>query len=683
LQQALLGRFAELPRATRSLLLVGSVDEEATLDEVLTAAAQLGKDMPATSKDLAPAVALEIIVHDHRRIGFRHPLLPVAIYQAAKPEERHCAHAALAAALLDHPDRRTWHRAASTTGRDEDVAVELERAWVGATTRGTPSIAIAALERAADITVDSSRRDRRLLRAAELAVEIGEADRASRLLGEIDATTFESLDRQRIRLVQDLIEPEVPPNPMAVDWLVDAAKLARSQGEFDVALGLLQAAAMRFWWADPGPDVRRRVVGALQEVPAPRNDPRVLSIRGICDPIGCGGPLSEIVTHTAPDACDPKAALWLGSALHAAGAFDISTTFLTAAVAGLRQQGWLRLLPQGLAQQAWNAIYTGDWNSASAAAEEAAGLARETHQVVWEAVAQTARSMVAAITGDDESAESLLRRAEALVLPLAANAVLADVQLVRAVVALGRGRYEEAFQHLQRTFDPHDPAHHHFRSSWCIGEFVEAAARAGHGHQAREQLARSEGLARRSLSPRLQAGLIYARPLLAENDTAEAEFQSALRADLTRWPLYRARLLLEYGTWLRRRRRIAEARMPLRAAHEAFVALGAVPWGERARQELRASRETGNNKPGAWDQLTEQQLQIAQMAAQGLANREIAQRLYISPAPSVLTCTASSPNSVSPPERRCRRPSRTAGQRLWHREEPTVTDTTQARSTHP
>ena len=123
--------------------------------------------------------------------------------------------------------------------------------------------------------------------------------------------------------------------------------------------------------------------------------------------------------------------------------------------------------------------------------------------------------------------------------------------------------------------------------------------------------------------------MAYARPLVADDEHAEACFQAALR-DLAACPLYRARLLLQYGAWLRRRRKITQARMPLRAARDSLVALGATPWVDRARQELRASRETQHRGPGAWMELTEQELQIAHMAAEGLTNRAIGQRLYIS-----------------------------------------------------
>jgi DNA-binding CsgD family transcriptional regulator len=66
-------------------------------------------------------------------------------------------------------------------------------------------------------------------------------------------------------------------------------------------------------------------------------------------------------------------------------------------------------------------------------------------------------------------------------------------------------------------------------------------------------------------------------------------------------------------------------------ARNGFDALGVVSWSERARQELRASGETSLARtPEARDQPTPQVLQIARMAAEGLTNREIGQKLYLS-----------------------------------------------------
>ena len=101
--------------------------------------------------------------------------------------------------------------------------------------------------------------------------------------------------------------------------------------------------------------------------------------------------------------------------------------------------------------------------------------------------------------------------------------------------------------------------------------------------------------------------------------------------NLARWPFQRARLQLAYGIWLRRQRRPADSRPPLRSARATFEVLGAVPWEERARQELRATGETVRRRaPEARDELTPQERQIAEMAAAGLSNREIGQQLCLS-----------------------------------------------------
>jgi DNA-binding NarL/FixJ family response regulator len=89
--------------------------------------------------------------------------------------------------------------------------------------------------------------------------------------------------------------------------------------------------------------------------------------------------------------------------------------------------------------------------------------------------------------------------------------------------------------------------------------------------------------------------------------------------------------LFAFGSWLRRQRRGLESRPALREAIELFDLFGAVRWSDRARQELRATGETlGPRHPDARDRLTAQELHIAQLAAQGLSNRDIGERLFLS-----------------------------------------------------
>jgi DNA-binding NarL/FixJ family response regulator len=69
----------------------------------------------------------------------------------------------------------------------------------------------------------------------------------------------------------------------------------------------------------------------------------------------------------------------------------------------------------------------------------------------------------------------------------------------------------------------------------------------------------------------------------------------------------------------------------LREARDIFDALGASPWGDRARKELRASGESSRRRTEQVREiLTAQELHIAQLAAEGLSNKEIGARLYLS-----------------------------------------------------
>jgi DNA-binding CsgD family transcriptional regulator len=191
--------------------------------------------------------------------------------------------------------------------------------------------------------------------------------------------------------------------------------------------------------------------------------------------------------------------------------------------------------------------------------------------------------------------------------------------------------YEEGFEHLRRALDPTDPTYHPFIGAWGLSDLVEAAAHSGRKSQAEIYLEQLESLSVETSGSLLRATAGYARPMVAADESAEAFYRQALGSDLVSWPCYRGRMLLWYGRWLRRQRRVAESRSPLRAAIAGFDALAFPELGERARQELRSTGETASQRtPETWTQLTPQELQIAQMAATGQTNREIAQELYLS-----------------------------------------------------
>jgi DNA-binding NarL/FixJ family response regulator len=85
---------------------------------------------------------------------------------------------------------------------------------------------------------------------------------------------------------------------------------------------------------------------------------------------------------------------------------------------------------------------------------------------------------------------------------------------------------------------------------------------------------------------------------------------------------------LAYGERLRRARR-GDARRHLEAARDVFQRLGASPWEQRALAELRAGGLPSSRR--VIDSLTPQQREIALLAAAGLTNKQIGERLFLSP----------------------------------------------------
>src|SRR5205823_1334450 len=161
-------------------------------------------------------------------------------------------HHALAEVLPDQPDRRAWHRAASTVAPDDDVASDLEAAAKRAQQRGATAVAAAAQERAAALTREQTIRARRLLAAAEMGFELGQPALVGRLLDQVERLELGRRDRGRTIWLRGIFDDGVPGDAGEVRRLVDSASEAVREDDQDLALSLLHAAALRCWWADAG-----------------------------------------------------------------------------------------------------------------------------------------------------------------------------------------------------------------------------------------------------------------------------------------------------------------------------------------------------------------------------------------------------------------------------------------------
>lgn len=644
LERTFTARVAALPEATRTALLVAALNETTSLAETLTATgALLGPDEPASLPEagqeelapasgtcadpavLAPAVEARLVELSAGAVTFRHPLMRSAIPASATPLSVRNAHLALVEALEDQPDRRAWHQAAATAGPDETVAAELERTAERARFRGGAAAAIAALEQAARLSERPDHRADRLLLAAELAVESGRRETAERLVH----TANPADPRRRAtagRLLSEF-EDGVREDPARVAELARTAAAVAADGQHDAATRILWSAAMRCFWTEPGPEARRALLDVADRLPIPETDPRIVAVTAYVAPFERGeavlGHLRELVAKTG---ADPEVDRYLGSAALQVGAFDLAARFSAAAAPGLRAQGRLGLLPRALAVQAWSRVRLGDLAGAVPAAAEAARFARETGQPFMAGLATAVQAEIAALRGEHKQAKALADEAERAGLAAGARPVLATVQLTRGLTGLGEGRFEDAFADLRRLLDPADPAYQLALRTYCLAELTEAAVRAGRTGELRDVVAELECLD--TPSPALHIGLRYARAVL---DPSDERFAAALDADLTGWPAERGRVHLAFGEWLRRQRRVVESRTHLRTARKTFDALGMAAWADRARRELRSAGESSPNRgPDARDKLTPHELSIAQLAAEGLTNREIGQRLYLS-----------------------------------------------------
>jgi len=168
-----------------------------------------------------------------------------------------------------------------------------------------------------------------------------------------------------------------------------------------------------------------------------------------------------------------------------------------------------------------------------------------------------------------------------------------------------------------------------------VADLAAAAVRAGRRMEGcdviEHALSRLEGRA----SARLEQLIARARGILAEPADSEAHFGTGLSDPAgDQWPFERAQLRLDYAEWLRRRRRINDAKAVLTEALGTFRRLRARSWAQRAEAELRACGVAATGaapKPDALGELTPQQRQIVRLASDGLTDREIGDQLFLSP----------------------------------------------------
>lgn len=629
LRDAFQGQLAGLPERTRIVLLAAAAEGTGDLGAVLRAAARLG----ASADDLDAARTAGLIELNGGALSFRHSLIASAVQHSAPAALRRSAHQALAD-TLDAPgqaERRAWHRAAAAIAPDEEIADALERTAGGARDRGGDAAALAWYERAAELSTDPGAKARRLSLAAEAAAVAGDLDRATSVASEGLRLAGQAGDAAvRARLLQTEATVEFLRGNLSTAYrrLMKAAELV--DGE-QAALLIVEAAQVG-WYA--GRDELAASVADLEKLDLERMPVARLLLTAVA-PI-LGRPAGET---------DPAAAL---AQARAAALGNVADQVLICGLALLLGQdtvaqqmgaelsqelhatGRIGWLPSALFYAASVQAYAGRHNEAGQTAAEALRLAGDTGQQRWTDALGEPLALLAAARGDEERCRELTDAAlggadrPAWTVPWTSAALgLLDLGLGRAETALAR---LETLAEGRRFF--------HIPATRSTPDLVEAAVRLGRPEAAEEALVLFATWAHITGQAWTQA-LVHRCRALVEGD--ERHFTQALALlDTDHRPFDEARTRLLYGEWLRRERRKSDARIQLNAALEIFQRLGAAPWADRANAELTATGAVGRAatsaaKPGPAGDLTPQELQIVQLAARGLSNKDIAAQLFLSP----------------------------------------------------
>src|SRR5882757_9547618 len=313
-------------------------------------------------------------------------------------------------------------------------------------------------------------------------------------------------------------------------------------------------------------------------------------------------------------------ALWrVGSAAWLLDESDLAITLLQDAMQRLRAPGSRGTSGPGLTALGWLYIDTGRWDEAQEAAAEAAGLAEANQMELVAAAADTIAATVLALRADSSAARRHADRALATADQAGSGLIAARSRRALGIAALADGSHLLAFRQLRQLFSEEGAPVNNIFSYLGLVDLAAAAVRADRRMEGRDVLDRALSYLDGTASPRFEQLIARARGILAEPAKAGAHFERGLCGPAgDQWPFERAQLRLDYAEWLRRRRRINDAKPVLTEALATFRRLGARSWARRAEAELRACGVAVTGPPGdpdALGKLTPQQRQIVRLAS--------------------------------------------------------------------
>lgn len=629
-------RVDRLPAPTRQLLLLAALDGSGGLGALAAAAAEHGG-----LGQLGPAERDHLVMVDGQagEIRFRHPMIRTVIVEGSTIDERREAHERLAAVFEGEPERMGHHLAEAAIAPDEVVAAAVEAGAERTLQRGDVVGAISRFLRAADLSPDRRDRSRRLADAAYLgAHSAGQLDSSSELLRAAvrkDPTLSETLHAAvatAFLLLNSDGDAETTHRllTVAIESALDRAEPDHgglAEGLYTLVLVCHYAGRSEFW-APFHQAMDRLAEAAPTEV-------RLLA-ETLADPLTASAwALSELDHSIQRLGSTEEFDLIIRTAIAA---------FYTDRLPSCRDQ-LLRVVrdaPGGgaegsvmmaLSMLAFEALGAGQWDTARRTASEASALWEERHFRLYAWNGRYAMALVAGNRGDQATCRELCDAMFAWAAPRQLGILEVWGHHALAQAALGAGDFEEGYAHACAITPPGTLRSHTPQALWSALDLVDAAAHTGRIAEARTHAVAMRGADLGRVSPRYELVTVAVDAMTCPDGESPDLFRAALAVpDAADWPFELARVHLAYGERLRRLRRTREARAQLVTARDGFDRLGAVPWSRRATTELSATGAT--RRPmvgGGLASLTPQEREVADLAATGLSNREIATHLFISP----------------------------------------------------
>ncbi|MFJ4786555.1 ATP-binding protein [Streptomyces sp. NPDC088794] len=634
-------RVGGLPDATRELLLLAVLDASGdlhVLERAMSSADALTELGPAEKAGLVQVDSLT------GRLVFRHPLTRSAVMELSTSAERRRGHLALAGEFPEGSERRARHLAAASVGPDDEVASLLYEVAYGTLRRGDAVGAITTLLRASELSGEATAKARMLAEAACLGANI-------------------TGDLRNVRALLDnalLVDPAGVGTESLAAAAAAASHLLNGEGDVDTAHKLLVGAIRNHSLSNTSctnimsealhtlllvcffsgrPELWESFDNVVAELRHCSPDPMLSVVRGAFgDPAHGASSVLDALDGLVFDLHrenDPRRIVRTAQSAAYVDRVPGCRSALWRVIEDGRSGGAIAMAIEAFFILANDAYAGGQWDDVPDLTGEGLRWCATYNYRLSSWSGRFLQGLLAAARGDSRTAQDIADRLVSWGNPRGLGALHVYASHIRALSALGSADFEGAYRQLRSVGPPGTLPSHMPHALLLFLDFTEAAARTGRHAEAVRHVAAVRKSDIPAISPRL-AMMTDAAEAMADPDVIDHDlFERAINApDAERWSFDSARIRLAYGERLRRAKAGGAARVHLAVALSTFQRLGAEPWSARAANELRASGipiRTAVPSDDRYALLTPQERQIAQLAATGLTNKQIAAQLFLSP----------------------------------------------------